>query len=122
MIKKADIILGVFLTLICLSSLFLLGLADTGATTVTIAADGRTYGTYDLSKDQTITVEQKGTHRHNVVKIQDGSILMEESSCANQVCVNQGSISRSNQTIVCLPNKVVVTISGGDAEMDAVAY
>lgn len=46
---------------------------------------------------------------------------MSYSDCKNQICVEDGKISRTNQSIVCLPNKVVVEITGGEEEFDAVA-
>ena len=47
---------------------------------------------------------------------------MESSDCHNQVCVNHKPISRSGESIICLPHKVVVQIEGGkEADVDAVA-
>ena len=123
MIKKADIILGIFLVLLCLSSLFLLQLSGTGGDLVVIVADGKEYGTYDLSEDQRITVRGRGGDASNIVEIRDGTVFMAEASCSNQVCVHQGAIRRSNQTIVCLPNRVVVSIVGSQRDsMDDVSY
>ncbi|WP_165445301.1 NusG domain II-containing protein [Bacilliculturomica massiliensis] len=123
MIKKADIILGIFLILLCLSSLFFLRLSGTGGDLVVISADGKEYGTYDLSKDQRITVRARGDDAYNIVEIRDGAVFMAEANCSNQVCVHQGAIRRSNQTIVCLPNRVVVSIRGSQTDsMDDVSY
>lgn len=98
---------------------------------VVIYTDGSEYGRYPLDEDQTITVSQLGDSitdtATNVVQIQDGRVRMEEASCKNQVCVNTGWISKTNEIIVCLPNRVYVTIESGsdasslDTEMDAVA-
>lgn len=122
MIKKADILLGIFLVLLCGSSLFLLHLADGSGTLVTVTAGGAPYGTYDLAKDQTIEIDQEDKDHHNIIRIEKGAVFMTESNCANQLCVQQGKIRRTNQTIVCLPHKVVVTISGGSSGMDAISY
>jgi hypothetical protein len=51
---------------------------------------------------------------------------MDYSDCKNQVCVNTGKISKAGETIVCLPNYVIVEIvsskEGGedDEAIDAV--
>lgn len=163
MIKKADILLGIVLVLLCLSSLFLLNLSDENGSIVTVSVDGRHYGSYDLTENRRIEIgrppkdaESKDTagnskdtslkdasandasandaslkeadeaeghsHAYNIVEIRDGAVFMAESSCANQVCVQQGAVRRVNQTIVCLPNKVVVSISGPKSDMDSVSY
>ncbi len=58
---------------------------------------------------------------HNKVVIADGEVWMEEADCPDKLCISQGKISRSGQTIICLPNKVMVTIKGGKSEYDGVA-
>ena len=45
----------------------------------------------------------------------------KEADCPDKLCVSQGKISRSGQTIICLPNKTMVTIKGGKSEYDGVA-
>ena len=55
-----------------------------------------------------------------VIKVKDGKIRIEESDCKDQLCVYQGAISNTHEKIVCLPNKIVITISGGDKDFDGV--
>jgi len=43
---------------------------------------------------------------------------MLEALCPNLQCVHQGWISKSYQSIVCLPNKMIVTIEGDDKVVD----
>jgi hypothetical protein len=72
-------------------------------------SDGRQYN-YPLNEDATHVIETSlGT---NVIEIEDGSVHVEEASCPNLNCVHQGAISHAGQTIVCLPNELVVTIDG----------
>lgn len=40
------------------------------------------------------------------------------SPCPDQVCVHQGKITRSGQTIACVPEKVLVTITTAAKEND----
>lgn len=71
--------------------------------TVRITVDGKEYGIYSLSKDQTITVNDT-----NICEIKDGKIFMVSASCPDQLCVEQHAIDKRGGTIVCLPNKVVI--------------
>lgn len=91
---------------------------------VRITCRGEEYGVYALNEDRTIEVVREG--HSNVVSIQSGTVHMKSADCHNQVCVDTGVISRTGETIVCLPNRVVVEIladgKGGDADeaIDAV--
>ncbi|MEE0741274.1 MAG: NusG domain II-containing protein [Emergencia sp.] len=118
-IKKADIFLfvalvfmGLFLSWLSLTD------SDSGKNAV-ITVDGKLYGTYSVSKDQTIEISQNG--HTNKITIKDGAVQMSYSDCHNQVCVDDGKITRTNQSIVCLPNRVMVEITGGEEGLDAVA-
>ena len=46
----------------------------------------------------------------NVVKVENGSVHMSSASCPDKTCVERGEISRVGETVVCLPNKVVIRI------------
>ena len=39
---------------------------------------------------------------------------MPEASCPDQICVHHNKISRNKETIVCLPDRVVITIENGE--------
>ncbi len=55
-----------------------------------------------------------------IVRIADKKISIIESDCPDKVCVNTGEISKKGESIVCVPNGIVITI-GGEREVDAVA-
>ena len=46
---------------------------------------------------------------------------MSFSDCRGQDCVEQHAISQTGESIVCLPNKVMLEIKGGTSEYDSVA-
>lgn len=48
------------------------------------------------------------------LRFQDGYVSMPEASCPDQICVHHSRISRNKETIVCLPDKVVITIENGE--------
>ena len=72
---------------------------------------GEEYGTYSLSEDQTIEINDT-----NVCEIQNGEVNMKEADCPDQLCIHQGPIHIQGETIVCLPNRVVLEITGIDTE------
>jgi hypothetical protein len=72
-----------------------------------------------LDKDKQISV-LKGKLE---LEVKNGLIRVIEADCLRQVCVNRGWIGRVSETIVCLPNKILVEVSQGPAALvDAVAY
>lgn len=118
-IKKADIVLLIALILLGAGLSVPAFMQSGSGDTVKVTVDGKLFGTYRLSEDQTIEVKRDG--KTNIVKIDDGKVLMERASCKNQVCVHTGRISHAGQSIVCLPNRVSVTIEGEGGEYDAVS-
>ena len=50
----------------------------------------------------------------NTVCVCPGSIAMISANCPDQICVHHSWISRNKETIVCLPDKVVITIENGE--------
>lgn len=85
---------------------------------VTVEVDGTVTGTYDLAENQKIEING-GT---NTMEIQDGKVRMADADCPDKLCMHQKAISQSGESIICLPNKVVLQIVSRDkAELDAVA-
>lgn len=77
--------------------------------TVQVRVAGAVTAGYPLDVDAsyTITGADGGT---NLLVIEDGAARIEEASCPDGVCVHTGRIRRNGQSIVCLPNQVVVEI------------
>ncbi|MBN7773199.1 NusG domain II-containing protein [Clostridium aminobutyricum] len=119
MIKKADIILAIVFIILGLCASYVAGFGSHQGSTVLITVDGKEYGSYALNKNKTVTVKN-GIHT-NVVVIKNGSVSMDSSDCKNQICVHAGAISNSSQSIICLPNRVVVQIEGKESEYDAIS-
>ena len=44
------------------------------------------------------------------------SVWVETSDCPTQDCVHTGAISRSGQSVVCLPARVTVQLEGGSGD------
>ena len=73
-----------------------------------------------LSADQVRDVQGRiGTSR---LEVRDGRVRFIDSPCVGRYCVHAGWLSRSGQVAACLPNGVVVEVTGGDREYDAVSF
>lgn len=85
-----------------------------------VTVDGKVYGSYPLATDVVERIELPDG-RYNLLEIKDGKADVTEASCPDGICVRHRAVSKQSQSIVCLPNKVVVEIeSGEDAELDAI--
>jgi len=83
-------------------------------TEVRIEVDGKLKYTFPLNKDR--TVEFSGVMGMTTVEIKGGKVRMKEAPCPNKVCIHEGWIE--NGAIICLPNKVIVTVSRPDTNKD----
>ena len=136
-IRKADIILFIVLVVtgLAVSAALTLSHGEAGAgAKVIVESGGGLYGQYPLSEDRTLVVPSPKQiaadapasnsddpasaqyDYYNVVVISGGSVSVTEASCKNQVCVRHGSISRPGESIVCLPNRLIVRIENGASE------
>lgn len=86
--------------------------------TAVVRVSGEPYGSYDLHTDQEIEIQ--GTNGGtNLLQIRDGKASVIQASCPDLLCVHQGTVSRQGESIICLPNEVVVEISEA---MEETAY
>lgn len=83
-----------------------------------VTVNGTEKARYSLNEDAEITIEN-GNGGYNILVIKDGKADITEASCSDNTCVNQRAISKTGETITCLPNKTVIKIVGaGKEEVD----
>ena len=113
---KNDVIFISFLAVFCIAvCVWVYKGGSVEGSNIIITVDGKEYGTYSLLKEQTITIGEGETK--NVIEIRGGKAYMKEASCPDQLCVDQNEISFDKESIICLPNKVVITVIS-DVESD----
>lgn len=82
---------------------------------VYVYKDNTLTAVYPLSENRSVDVG--GTNR---LCIKDGAAYIDYADCPDGLCVKQGKIRSAGRSIVCLPNRVTVTVAG-KAEADAVS-
>ena len=121
-VRRADLLLLLMIFLLILF-LFLLRsfyTRDAGRY-VLITVDGEEMGRYPLDVDAVIPIRSRDGKITNVLTIEEGKAKMTEADCPDKLCMKQKPIHKRNETIVCLPNLLVVTaVHDEQGEMDAI--
>ncbi len=83
---------------------------------VVVEVDGR--HTLELSLDRDVTTSVQGPEGETSIKVENGTVRVLESPCPHKYCVRMDTISRRGEIIVCVPNRVFITIRGGKSDDD----
>ena len=92
---------------------------SSGQARVIVEVDGAVYCDYAMDEVDGIVPISTPNGGENRVHIQEDLVFMDSANCPDQTCVKQGVIRDGSVPIVCLPNKVIVRIEGGDSGLDA---
>lgn len=88
---------------------------------VVITQNGKEIAKYALNEDRQISIPYQ-ENQYNVLVIQNQKAYISSATCPDQLCVKQRSISKVNETLVCLPNKMVVKVIGDEpSDVDIVS-
>ena len=90
--------------------------------TATVVLGNEVIAQYDLSAQaQAETLEVSGCPYPLRIRVEPGRIRVEESSCPGADCVHTGWADAPGEQIICLPNRLVISVSGSAGnEIDAV--
>ncbi|WP_097027088.1 NusG domain II-containing protein [Clostridium peptidivorans] len=78
-----------------------------------IKENGKVVKTINLSKLKgTEKFDIKSGDHFNTIVVENNKISIIDADCPDKVCIKTGWISDAGQSIVCLPNKVIVSIEG----------
>ena len=107
LLRKTDIILIAILAVfpLCMLAFNVMSAMKYTETRLVIVKDGETFGTYPLTGDRIIEIGDT-----NICEIRDGEVKMIHAECPDQICVHSAPISKYGGTIVCLPNKIILSI------------
>lgn len=75
---------------------------------------------YSLQRDQHIYLP--GLLGESHIQIKSGRVRFVKSPCPNKVCIRHGWIQRQGAVSACVPNKVMINITGAAQEYDAIIF
>ncbi|WP_291637892.1 NusG domain II-containing protein [Clostridium sp.] len=116
--KSGDKIVGIVLLIIVVIALSVDSIYKTslkGSENIAVIKnEGKVLKTIDLNKvvePREFTIKtDKGNY--NIISVKHSGIRVKAADCPNQVDVKVGWISKPGQLIVCLPNKLIISIKG----------
>jgi len=76
---------------------------------VYVTRDGEVIREYKLNENVDEIIEHDD-RTYNRIVINDREVEITEASCPDKICVYHNKISKNGETIVCLPNKLVITV------------
>lgn len=73
--------------------------------------DGKKTATLPLKENTILTLDKIK------IVVNGGKVWVEDADCPDKICEKTGKIYKKGQAIVCLPNKIVVRVTGkGEVE------
>ena len=120
--KKNDVVLIVVLLMVALVTFAGVSLYSKLSTTeaeAVVYLNGEEQGRYPLSQDTVVEISlENGVY--NVLQIREGKADTTEASCPDKICVRHRPVNAQGESLVCLPNQMVVKIeNGGETAIDA---
>ena len=108
--KKDFILIGAIVAVIAIAIL-VLSLTKKDGDYVIVRINGNEVAKYSLSQDGEYELNG-GT---NVLRIENGKAYLVSANCPDHLCVKQGKVDQSGETITCLPNRLTVTVYSAEA-------
>jgi hypothetical protein len=104
-----------FLVLSLVLILVIKGSQEVGGQVV-VAVNGFEIGKYSLAVDGQYSLNDGS----NILVIENGRAKMVDANCPDKLCVKEGWVKYTGQCITCLPNKLTVTVVGGDDSVEII--
>lgn len=119
-LRKGDIWLGLLLLVLLAYGLTAMPRAGGNANPIAVVkVDGELVKEVRLNEvNEPFIFVTKGAApgAYNQIQFEPGRVRVVDASCPDRLCVKQGWISRPGQSLVCPPNRLVVTITDEGAQ------
>ncbi len=121
LLKRNDLVLICVLLVGFLAICAILYFGKRNGAQVVVSVDSLEVARFPIDED--IVYEINGYEGgKNTLIIKDGEAYVVDSSCPDHLCENMGKISKVGQSVICLPNRVVVEIADDkEAEFDSIS-
>jgi hypothetical protein len=95
-------------------------LSNNKISSVIIRSDGEIIKNIPITNNGEYIIKSKEGELTCIIK--DQKVEVVESTCPDKLCMKQGWISKQGESIICLPNRISITIVGGNKAIDSTTY
>lgn len=116
---RADIVLiGLLIIMAFISYIVIFNFMSKHGDVVEVYSQSKLIKKVPLDTDTEFEV--KIDNHVNVIRVENGFVFMLDADCPDKLCKKQGKIRNSGETIICLPNKIVIRVEAEKQNSDAV--
>jgi hypothetical protein len=108
------------LSLLGLISLYAHLWGDHGAADEIIVTAARGTQTFSIYRDRRIVVD--GPRGRSTIEVRKARARFIASPCNSKLCIHAGWLIRAGDTAACLPNGVIVSLTGRDGSYDSINF
>ena len=113
--RIGDFLIGIFILLLAVGIWIYPHLkSDDEEKVCKISVNGEIVEEIPLSRDVEVKIDGC------IVKVEKGEVFVTDSTCPDKVCERTGKISKSGESVICVPNHISLEISG-ERENDVIA-
>ena len=110
-VKNDLILVGVVLSLSIIGFL-IFKLTMKNGNLVSVSINGEEKYVYSITDNiETDIITGENGKNINTLVIEDGKAYIKSATCPDKICVGHRPISKDGETIVCLPHKIVISVS-----------
>jgi hypothetical protein len=78
------------------------------------------FGSYRYNLDIDRTVKVRGLLGDYWIEIKAGKVRAKEANCPERICIQRGWANRSGDSIICIPNQIIIRLESGEQKEDAI--
>ena len=110
-LSKTDLIILAIVLITAIAGVFLMNTFTHDGYVVRISQKGEVVEELFLDEEERQEFVVKGENgEKNIVVVEEGFAFVESANCDDELCVKKGRIEHVGESIVCIPNDVVVEI------------
>ena len=110
--NKRDLIVIIFFLVVSSIFIFLLNLSSADSAVALVYYENDVILRIDMTINETYKVD--GYNGEVVIEVHDGSVRVIKETSPLNICSKQGFISKTNEAIYCLPNKIIIKLESDE--------
>ncbi len=118
--SKKDLIIIMAVLLVSAVMYVMLNSSENGKT-ATVTVEGKTVHTINLDSEEEHIVIIEDSDYPLEVHYDSTGIWIENATCPDKLCENSGKITKSGESIICIPGRTTVVFDA-ESEFDAITH